>query len=47
MGNSIYWKANVYTDPNKLPKLNDFLVTRNISFNYLNIEEAWDQHPEH
>jgi hypothetical protein len=38
-----YWP----TDPNKIPDLIDFFVVRNISVNYIQVEEAWDLNSDH
>lgn len=42
-GRPTYWP----TDPNKIPDLIDFFVIKNISLNYLHVEEAWDMHSDH
>lgn len=42
-GKPTYWP----TDPNKIPDLIDFFITRNISVNYLLVEEAWDMNSDH
>lgn len=42
-GKPTYWP----TDPNKIPDLIDFFIIRNISINYLHIEEAWDMSSDH
>lgn len=42
-GKPTYWP----TDPHKIPDLIDFFVIRNISSNYIHIEEAWDMNSDH
>lgn len=42
-GKPTYWP----TDPNKIPDLIDFFIVKNISTNYLLIEEGWDMNSDH
>lgn len=42
-GKPTYWP----TDPNKIPDLIDFFITKNISANFLQIEEGWDMNSDH
>lgn len=42
-GKPTYWP----TDINKIPDLIDFFIVRNISANYIQIEEAWDMNSDH
>lgn len=42
-GKPTYWP----TDPHKIPDVIDFFVIRNISSNYVQIEEAWDMDSDH
>lgn len=42
-GKPTYWP----TDLNKIPDLIDFFIVRNISANFLQIEEGWDMNSDH
>lgn len=42
-GKPTYWP----TDKNKIPDLIDFFVVRNISTNYIQVDEAWDMNSDH
>lgn len=42
-GKPTYWP----TDQNKIPDLIDLFVVRNISANYVHIDEAWDMNSDH
>lgn len=42
-GKPTYWP----TDRNKIPDLIDFFVVRNISANYIQVDEAWDMNSDH
>lgn len=42
-GKPTYWP----TDPQKIPDLIDFFIIKNVSVNYMQIEEGWDMNSDH
>ena len=42
-GKPTYWP----TDTNKIPDLIDFFIVRNISTNFITIDEGWDMNSDH